>query len=777
MSGDGQRDEPLDGLATEDGAVEKTADDAADDVADRAGEGAVTPSPSPRAQVPPQGGTGRPSPSGSDTSGSGTPGSGTSGSGSPGGGASGVCPPGGGTPEAGGPGVPGAGSPVRQGVPGPRDVREHGGAAAAEAEGSGTVLPGSWSVPPQRSGRGGGAGLTVSDAELIRGMRSGDDRAYEELFRRHSGAVRRYARTCCRDAHTADDLTAEVFTRTLQAVRGGKGPEEAVRAYLMTVVRHVAAAWTKSAKREQLVDDFAVFAAQATRTSELSDEGALDLGADVLAMHEAEQSMALQAFRSLPERWQAVLWHTTVEEESPSEIAPLFGLSANATAVLAGRAREGLKQAYLQAHVSQALVTGGDCARYADRLGAYARGGLRTRAERGLRKHLDECAKCRVAAGELQQVNAGIPALLPVAVIGWFAAAYSLKAAGVVAGGTLGVAGAGAAAAAAGTAATGTGATTGATSAGSAAGAAAGGASAGGTGGGAAGGTAAEGLGAPVKVGIAATVALAAAAGLVWALAGDDRPEPPPVARPPMAAAEVPTAGPAPDPSAPAPSPAAPPRSPSPTAEPTPAPSPAAPSPAAPVPPAPEPAPASPGPKPPAPTPTVEEPPAPEPSPTPTETPAPNPPAPNPPVPQIYRFSELRYDLLGDRAGPTVTLVGSSPIWQRRNLSIASTPYAHGVTVGGDSSVVVRLDRRCTRYEAMAGIDDLALGLGAVRFSVHGGEGGVLWRSGIVRAGSPAVPVSVPLDGRATVRLVVESARPFGGVTMADWADSRFTCA
>ncbi len=59
-------------------------------------------------------------------------------------------------------------------------------------------------------------------------MRAGDDQAYEELFRRHSGAVLRYARSCCRDAHTADDLTAEVFARTLQAVRGGKGPTEAV---------------------------------------------------------------------------------------------------------------------------------------------------------------------------------------------------------------------------------------------------------------------------------------------------------------------------------------------------------------------------------------------------------------------------------------------------------------------------------------------------------------------------------------------------------------------
>ncbi|GFM98448.1 hypothetical protein Sfulv_32590 [Streptomyces fulvorobeus] len=443
---------------------------------------------------------------------------------------------------AAGSGETGTGGQVPSQAGAERSAGEAGRDAEGDAEG-GTILPGPWpavradevsaaaastpgegyAVPPQREGGSASADGVVSDAQLIRAMRAGDDRAYDELFLRHSGAVRRYARSCCRDAHTADDLTAEVFARTLQAVRGGKGPEEAVRAYLMTAVRHVGAAWTKSARREQLVDDFAVFAARSTRVSALSDDDTLELGADVLAMRAAEQSMAVQAFRSLPERWQAVLWHTTVEEESPSEIAPLFGLTANATAVLASRAREGLKQAYLQAHVGRALTTGGDCAQYADRLGAYARGGLRMRAERGLRRHLDECARCRTAAGELTDVNAGIPALLPVAVIGWFAAGYSLKAAGIVTGGVAGATGAGAAAAATG---------------GGAAGTTAGGA------------VAAEGLGAPAKAGIAAAVAVAAAAGLVWALVGDDqpKPEPKPVARPPVVAPAVPAPEPPPRP-------------------------------------------------------------------------------------------------------------------------------------------------------------------------------------------------------------------------------------
>ncbi|MDW4910240.1 sigma-70 family RNA polymerase sigma factor [Streptomyces sp. ADMS] len=584
--------------------------------------------------------------------------------------------------------------------------------------------------------------LPPSDTDLIGRMRSGDDTAYEELYRRHADAVRRYARTCCRDGHTADDLTAEVFARMLQAVRGGSGPEYAVRAYLLTTVRRVAANWTTSAKREQLVDDFAAFAAQAARGSEMSaDNDTLDLGADVRAMHEAERSMAMQAFRSLPERWQAVLWHTEVEDESPSEVATLFGLDANGTRVLASRAREGLKQAYLQAHVSATLVTDEECSRYADRLGAYARGGLRTRAERGLRKHLEECARCRLAAGQIKEVASGIPAVVPIAVIGWFGAAGYAKVAALVAGGAgAGAVGVGGAAAAAS------------------------GSSSGGAGGGA---VASEGLGAPVKAGIAAGVVAVGIAAVVFALAGDDVTEKP-VAQPhpsaPVMQSEAPT---------PTPSPTPPERDPEPTSQalapasvPTPAPS-STPTPS----PSPSPTP-TPTPTPtPSPTPT----PAPSPTPTPTPTPTPPPPPPPPPAPADYQWNELEYGVFGDGTRPEMRLGESSWVWQRWGVSIADQRYEHGVTVHGQSSVTIDLNRECASYDAMVGVDDMTLGLGQVRFSVFA-DGERVWRSELIQGGQEAVPVHVDLTGRKSIRLVVEPHSPFDTVALADWAESRFMC-
>ncbi|MFD4032610.1 RNA polymerase sigma factor [Streptomyces sp. NPDC058637] len=55
-------------------------------------------------------------------------------------------------------------------------------------------------------------------------MRDGGDAgAVEELYRRHADVVLAYARACCRDPHTAEDMASEAFTRTVQAVRDGQG--------------------------------------------------------------------------------------------------------------------------------------------------------------------------------------------------------------------------------------------------------------------------------------------------------------------------------------------------------------------------------------------------------------------------------------------------------------------------------------------------------------------------------------------------------------------------
>ncbi|CAM5285449.1 Sigma-70 family RNA polymerase sigma factor OS=Streptomyces alboniger OX=132473 GN=CP975_16665 PE=3 SV=1 [Streptomyces alboniger] len=109
-------------------------------------------------------------------------------------------------------------------------------------------------------------------------------------------------------------------------------------------------------------------------------------------------------------------------------------------------------------------------------------------------------------------------------------------------------------------------------------------------------------------------------------------------------------------------------------------------------------------------------------------------------------------------------------------MSIAGKQYTQGVTVHGSSSVTIDLNRECTAYDALVGVDDMTAGLGKVSFSVYADEVR-LWRSGRVEGGDPAVPAHVDLAGRETVRLVVEPHSHLDGLALADWAESRFTCS
>ncbi|WP_199810730.1 NPCBM/NEW2 domain-containing protein, partial [Streptomyces rimosus] len=158
----------------------------------------------------------------------------------------------------------------------------------------------------------------------------------------------------------------------------------------------------------------------------------------------------------------------------------------------------------------------------------------------------------------------------------------------------------------------------------------------------------------------------------------------------------------------------------------------------------------------------------------PTHTPRPRP-TPPAPAPSPYRINQLTWDLLGDGTKPEVRMANSSWLWQRQGLRIGGKTYRHGVTVHAPSSVTIDLHRQCTAYDAYAGVDDLGLGLGVLRFSVYA-DGQRLWRSGVLRGGQPAVPVHVPLTGHKTVRLVVEPASSNAVMFLGDWAQSQITC-
>ncbi|MFJ6670419.1 sigma-70 family RNA polymerase sigma factor [Actinosynnema sp. NPDC091369] len=232
------------------------------------------------------------------------------------------------------------------------------------------------------------AGDADFDRELLARVRAGDDAAFGELFTRHADAVRRFALRHVREHAEADDLTAEAFFRVLQAIRRGNGPTDHVRTYLLTVARRVAWEWS-GRRRDVPVED-----------EELSLR--VEPFPDVTA-NRPEHALISRAFTSLPERWRTVLWQVEVEGERPAAVAPSFGLSPNAMAALARRAREGLRAAYLQAHL--AADTGPRaCSSVVAKLGSYTAGGAQGAEQKRIRKHLQTCSSCNALHAELVEV-------------------------------------------------------------------------------------------------------------------------------------------------------------------------------------------------------------------------------------------------------------------------------------------------------------------------------------------------------------------------------------
>lgn len=233
-----------------------------------------------------------------------------------------------------------------------------------------------------------------TDAELLGAVRAGDRQAGGELFRRHVTMLRGIAGGWVRQPAEREDLVAEAFARVLSTVAAGGGPKANASAYLVATMRNLLARWAKNDRR---VDLYAT----------VPDVATAEQGIEDVVVTRSVDHLMWSAYRTLPGRWRTVLWRTTAEGDSPSEVAPLLGVSPNGVTVLARRAREGLRQAYLQVQVPEAELP--QCQEVRRRMGAWLRGGLPDRRAATLTRHVTGCAPCQTVAGRLAEVNRDLP--------------------------------------------------------------------------------------------------------------------------------------------------------------------------------------------------------------------------------------------------------------------------------------------------------------------------------------------------------------------------------
>jgi RNA polymerase sigma factor (sigma-70 family) len=248
---------------------------------------------------------------------------------------------------------------------------------------------------------------SLSDRDLLRKVRTGNRAAYGQLWERHAEAIRTAASFFT--SFDADDITAETFTRILRSLERGHGPVDTFRTYALVTARNIAAEWGRGGRDVPL-----------EVIADVEDPTLSDFQAAVAD----DRSLAIRAFHSLPDRWQEVLWYSEVERMKPAEIAPLLGLAPNAVAALAVRAREGLKQGWIAAHLRSDNVP--DEHKWViERAAKYARNKLPAAVRRSVDEHLEDCPNCRLAYDEVEQASARIALLLLPVVLGAAAPGYA----------------------------------------------------------------------------------------------------------------------------------------------------------------------------------------------------------------------------------------------------------------------------------------------------------------------------------------------------------------
>jgi RNA polymerase sigma-70 factor (ECF subfamily) len=151
------------------------------------------------------------------------------------------------------------------------------------------------------------------------------------IYEEQSPALYRYAVRLLGDSQLAEDCVAETFSRFLQAVRKGGGPNANVRAYLYRMAHN----WITDHYRRNSDSTLPL-------EHDLKD-GEMDSPSQII-IEEFEREQVRKALLKLPADQQQVIHFRFLEDWSHAEIAEVLGKSTEATRALQYRALNTLRQ-------------------------------------------------------------------------------------------------------------------------------------------------------------------------------------------------------------------------------------------------------------------------------------------------------------------------------------------------------------------------------------------------------------------------------------------------
>jgi len=229
-----------------------------------------------------------------------------------------------------------------------------------------------------------GVGASTSDAELVARVRAGDDRAFEELYRRYNAMIVAFVRGRIRDAAAAEDVAQDAFTSALRRLRRTDS-EIAFRAWIYEIARNASIDFHRRRSRvsEVSIDAGAPMApADSARLV-----GAITPDACVLGRERFEHLRG--ALEELSETHNRVIVLRELEGLSYNEIGERMALSPSAVESTLFRARRKLEHEYAE------LDSGRRCRMVDAAILRLAEGEGSQRDLWRLSRHARRCAGCR----------------------------------------------------------------------------------------------------------------------------------------------------------------------------------------------------------------------------------------------------------------------------------------------------------------------------------------------------------------------------------------------
>ena len=170
--------------------------------------------------------------------------------------------------------------------------------------------------------------MTVSDADLVGGVRRGDLAAYTELVTRHRAGLERYALHLLGNREEAEDALQETLLRAYRAIEQCAQPAR-FRSWVMTIL--INRCRTRLGRRDPILRN------QSARTA--MEHATAPDSSDASSLREEIQ----RALANLPSDQREAFLLKHVEELSYEEIAELTGVSVSALKMRVHRACERLR--------------------------------------------------------------------------------------------------------------------------------------------------------------------------------------------------------------------------------------------------------------------------------------------------------------------------------------------------------------------------------------------------------------------------------------------------